>query len=483
MHYAIIFDMRFSVLIGAIAIVWLSGAQDTIPPSPDAMKIAPDRGAPGMTRWLRALGTRASLLLVTAHPDDEDGGMLAYESRGQGARAGLLTLNRGEGGQNVMSSDLYDALGLLRTQELLAADRYMGVDQYFTRAIDYGFSKTREEALEKWGHERVLADAVRVVRMTRPLVIASVFVGAPTDGHGNHQVAGEIAQEVFNAAGDPNRFPEQIRAGLRPWSPLKVYGRTPFFTITEKGMYDYAIDKYVPVRFFDYVTQTWTDNVPPVTIEIPEGQPSPASGLTFVQIAREGLGLQKTQNGGGVTPPPGPMNGSYHRYGSRVPAKDHESSFFDGIDVTLNGIATMATGDTQFLKTGLEGISRVVSDASTRYSVDNPAGIAPLLADGLSRTRKLVDEVNASKLAEPGKSDVLFELGAKERQFQQALAVALDISLMANVAPPEGAGGRGGVPVPTGFGRMQGPTFTMAIPGQSFGVDARIYNQAGTAED
>src|ERR1700691_3966221 len=132
-------------------------------PRVDAIDIAPDRGAAGMSRWLRSLQTRASLLMVTAHPDDEDGGMLAYETRGLGARAGLLTLNRGEGGQNVMAMDLYDALGLTRTEELLTADRYMGVDQYFTRVIDYGFSKTREEALEEWGHDRVLSDAVRVV--------------------------------------------------------------------------------------------------------------------------------------------------------------------------------------------------------------------------------------------------------------------------------------------------------------------------------
>src|SRR5580692_1925956 len=156
---------------------------------PDAMPSPPDRGAAGMARWLRALQTRASLVMFTAHPDDEDGGMLAYEVRGQGARAALMTLTRGEGGQNVMSQDLYDALGLARTEELLIADRYMGVDQYFSSGVDYGFSKTREEALEKWGYERILSDAVRVVRMTRPLVVMSVFMGAATDGHGNHQVA------------------------------------------------------------------------------------------------------------------------------------------------------------------------------------------------------------------------------------------------------------------------------------------------------
>ncbi len=164
--------------------------------------------------------------------------MLAYESRGQGARAALMTLNRGEGGQNVMSMDLYDALGLVRTQELLVAGRYMGVDQYFSSVVDYGFSKTREEALEKWNHDRVLSDSVRVIRMVRPLVITSVFVGAASDGHGNHQVAGQMAQEAFVAAGDPTKFPEQIREGLRPWSPLKVYARAANPQITPEGMFD-----------------------------------------------------------------------------------------------------------------------------------------------------------------------------------------------------------------------------------------------------
>ncbi|PYY13561.1 MAG: GlcNAc-PI de-N-acetylase, partial [Acidobacteria bacterium] len=161
--------------------------------SPDvtAQPISFDRGAAAVWQSLQKLHTRASLLMVTAHPDDEDGGMLTYASRDQGARVALLTLNRGEGGANVMSSDYFDALGLVRTEELLAADQYYGTQQFWTRVIDYGFSKTKEESLDNWGHDRVLADVVRVVRMTRPLVITSVFVGGRTDGHGNHQTAGQ----------------------------------------------------------------------------------------------------------------------------------------------------------------------------------------------------------------------------------------------------------------------------------------------------
>ena len=127
----------------------------------DGRELPIDQGARGLEQMLRRLNTRASLMLIVAHPDDEDGGMLTYYSRGLGARVAVLTLTRGEGGQNAMTGDFEDALGLLRTQELLSADRYLGVDQFFGTEVDFGFSKTKEEAFKKWTHERVLYDAVR----------------------------------------------------------------------------------------------------------------------------------------------------------------------------------------------------------------------------------------------------------------------------------------------------------------------------------
>src|SRR6266478_9613545 len=197
----------------------------SIQPSTYAQEIPINKGSAALWQSLKKLHTRASMMMVTAHPDDEDGGMLTRESRGRGTRVALLTLNRGEGGANIMSPDYFVALGLVRTMELLSAGRYYGVGQYWTRVIDYGFSKTKAESIGKWTHDRVLADVVRVVRTVRPLVIASVFVGGPSDGHGNHQTAGAMAQEAFKAAGDPNMFPEQIGSGLRAWNPLKDYAR------------------------------------------------------------------------------------------------------------------------------------------------------------------------------------------------------------------------------------------------------------------
>lgn len=437
-----------------------------------ALPIDLDRGAAGLSRYLAALRTRASMLMITAHPDDEDGGMLASEARGLGARCSLMSLTRGEGGQNAMTMDLYDALGIMRTQELLAADRYYGVDQYWGTVIDYGFSKTREEALEKWGYDRVLSEVVRVVRMTRPLVITSVFVGAPTDGHGNHQVAGQMAQEAFVAAGDPTRFPEQIRDGLQPWQPLKVYARVPFFAPTKEGtIYDYATDQYVPIRFYDYVNKTWMSKTPAANVSVAEGKEDAAAGLTFGQIGRYGWGHQKSQNGGGTIPQPSLYSSPYHRYGSHVETNDHEESFFDGIDTSLSGIASLAQGETAFLKTGLQQITRLVDEACDRYKPGAPSSAAPALVEGLKATRALLAQVRASSLDEAGKGNVEFELGVKEKQFEKALSMALGLSFDAVVAPEKEPRG----PFAAFGGAIS--KFTVATPGESFVVDARLLDQ------
>ena len=150
-----------------------------------------------------------------------------------------------------------------------------------------------------------------------------------------------MAQEAFNAAGDPTKFPEQLREGLRPWSPLKVYERVPNFSPTKQNtIYDYATDKYVPIRFYDYINKTWLTGKPSVNVTIPTSKWDPATGLTYLQMGREGWGFQKSQNGGGTLPLPSIASSSYHRYGSRVSAGQTESSFYDGIDTSLSGIAS-----------------------------------------------------------------------------------------------------------------------------------------------
>jgi len=440
-------------------------------PSVSAQRLSFDRGAAALWQSLQKLRTRASLLMVTAHPDDEDGGMLAYESRGQGGRVALLTLNRGEGGANVMSPDYFDALGLVRTEELLAADRYYGTQQFWTRVCDYGFSKTKEEALDKWGHDRVLADVVRVVRMTRPLIITSVFVGEPSDGHGNHQVAGQMAQEAFKAAGDPAMFPEQIKEGLRPWKPLKDYARVPFAPITNKGIYDYADGRYYPADFRNYTDGTVIHGELSTAVEIPEGEYNPLLGLTYAQIARVGLGNQKSQNGGTGLPPAEEEMSPYHRFASLVSVPDKESSFFEGVDVSLMGIASLAQGgDTAFLKDGLSQINSLVEKAMNDFSAQHPEVIASPLAAGLKATNVLIAKVAASNLTADSKYDVTYELKVKQAQFGNALAESLGLSALATLAPEK---------EPTGpFARFfrNPPTFQVAIPGQEFWVKVHATN-------
>jgi LmbE family N-acetylglucosaminyl deacetylase len=467
-----------SALIAVLAAVLCSGvfaqhATDfTATPTADAIPLPIDRGAVALRQSLRKLQTRASMLHIVGHPDDEDGGTLTYESRGKGARVDLLTLNRGEGGQNVMGNDYWDALGLVRTQELLQADRYYGVQQYFTRVIDYGFSKTKEEAFEKWGHDQVLYDAVRVVRMTRPLVVTSVFVGGPTDGHGHHQVSGVMAQEVFNAAGDPNVFPDQIRAGLLPWKPLKVYARVPFFAATKDGMYDYATGKYVPVRFYDYVNKKWIEGPLSTDLTVPAGTYDPVLGQSYLQIARTGLGFQRSQNGGSGPAMPGAVGISYHRFASALPVAEKENSFFDGIDISLLGIADLAKGeDNAFLKQGLTRINSDVEDAIAKFDMEHPERTAAALAQGYKATQTLIDEVERSGLSNRVKYDVSHELRVKEQQFNDALAQSLGISMLATVAPEKDPGGR--------FAFFAGTpeTFQVAIPGQQFWVKVTAVNQ------
>src|SRR5688500_5935392 len=170
----------------------------------------PLQGAADAWQKMLKLRTTVSVMHVTAHPDDQHGGVLAELSRGDGARVTLLTLNRGESGDNAIGPQLFDGLGLIRTEELLVSNRYYGVDQqYFTTVVDYGFSKLLEEAMAKWGRDTVLRDVVRIVRMERPTIILSRFQGGERDGHGNHQAAGLMALEAISAAGSKSRYPEQ----------------------------------------------------------------------------------------------------------------------------------------------------------------------------------------------------------------------------------------------------------------------------------
>ncbi len=233
---------RTSILAFSLSLLLLSPLQGQLEPPSTGGIVALDHE-------LRMLGHYRRVLMIGAHPDDEDTELLTVLVRGMGAEGAYLSLNRGEGGQNLIGPELGEALGIIRTEELLAARRLDGARQFFTRAYDFGYSKSLEETWTHWPADTVLKDVVRIVRRFRPQVIVSIFSGAPRDGHGQHQAAGWAAREAFVAAADSTRFPElEQEEGLRAWTALKLYRSTRFDTAAttltlDGGVLDPAVGK------------------------------------------------------------------------------------------------------------------------------------------------------------------------------------------------------------------------------------------------
>src|SRR5215471_9145919 len=385
---------------------------------PDTRPLPQDQGAVHLYQLLAKLKTTARLMQVVAHPDDEDGGMMTLEARGRGASVLLFTLNRGEGGQNKFGTESSDELGILRTLELLQADKYYGVEQRFSSVVDFGFSKTAEETFNKWhGHDVALADLVRAIRIFRPDVLTSRFSGTKRDGHGNHEASGVLTAEAFRAAADPNRFPEQIKEGLLPWQAKKLYLGNP------PGMFgggNVADDAY--------------------TIKLDTGEYSPVLGMSYTQFALEGLSHQTSQGTGGIRVPPGHRY-TYYKLIDSTTAKPagHEPDFFDGVDTSLPGLAARLGAEESkapFLRPALESLEKHVNEAAKLFSLQNPAASAQPLLLGTFGLQRLIPQVKESPLSPPAKADLLVSLESKLSQFQQAANEALGISFEVTVDPP-----------------------------------------------
>jgi LmbE family N-acetylglucosaminyl deacetylase len=425
--------MRIRFLTPAAALM----ATTALSISLHSQRPAQDEGAAGAWQKLLKLQTTASVMHTTAHPDDEHGGVLAMLSRGQGTRVSLLTLTRGESGDNAIGSELFDAVGLLRTEELLIADRYYGVDrQYFTTMIDYGFSKRLDETLAKWGRENVLRDVVRVIRAERPLVLISRFQGNDRDGHGNHQAAGLVTQEAFKAAADPAMFPDQIAAGLRPWQALKLY----LGGVREN--------------------EDWT-------LRVDTGTYDPVLGESYQTFSRIGLSFQRSQNSGQFSPQPGPSISYYKRLQSIVDAPAKEATFFDGIDTTIPGIyKALRKSAPAAAETALQSIDREIKSAVQSFRMVEPSAATPALARALAATR-------AAKRQFGEDPDAVALLALKEEQLQSAIGATLGVTFTARAQPA-------GTQEPTGpfaaFARPAG--MPPVVPGQAFEVRTTFANRS-----
>ena len=419
-------------------------------------EIPQDEGLAGLRLELSRLGTTARLMQVVAHPDDEDGGMLTLEARGHGVSTLLMTLNRGEGGQNKIGSNLSDVLGVLRTEELLAADQYYGVQERFSRVADFGFSKSAEETFAKWGGRDIaLGDMVRVIRTFRPDVLVARFSGTPRDGHGHHQASSILAREAFRAAADPKRFPEQIAQGLEPWQAKKFY-----------------IGNVCPWGATTCPDADWT-------VRLNSGEKSAELGMSYAQFAMEGLRHQLSQGAGNWTLDPGDRFTFYKLVDSVLPStvdkNGHEKSFFDGIDTSLPGLAPASIQDEKNqspLRKQLTDIAQFVAQASQAAKAGDSEDAAKFLTQviaGLDHVRK---EAESAHWSAETKSEFLLRIDAKYQQAESALNLALGVSLRAEVF----SGAKPAAQFPT-----ESDALTAVSPGQEFAVAVTFHNASKQA--
>src|SRR5579864_4173635 len=259
---------------------------------------------------LDRLNVLGSVLMIAAHPDDENTALLAYFARGRKVRTGYLSLTRGEGGQNLIGPEQGDALGVIRTQELLAARRIDGAEQFFTRAIDFGFTKTTEETFQKWGHDKILSDVVWVIRRFQPDVIVLRFTGTPRDGHGQHQVSAILGKEAFSAAADPEKFPEQLQ-WVKPWQAKRIMWNTFAFTRQQE-------EEAAKL---------------PNQIALDLGTYDPVLGHSYAEIAGMSRSMHRSQGMGAPE-----RRGSAKNYLVLVAGEPAAHDIFDGIDLTWNRI-------------------------------------------------------------------------------------------------------------------------------------------------
>jgi LmbE family N-acetylglucosaminyl deacetylase len=289
--------------------------------------------AASILQELREFRTFGTVLIVAAHPDDEDRPLLAFLSKSCDFRIGYLSINRGDGGQNEIGPEFDAKLGVIRTQELLAGRRIDGARQFFTRAIDFGYSKSMDETLRIWDHQAVLGDVVRVIRTFRPDVVVTRFAPVAQPGnHGHHNASALLAVEAFKLAGDPKAYPEQIAEGLAPWQPTRI--------VQDGGNGGLSISG---------------SNTDPVTGETVQA----IAARTSAQHKTQGLGGFGGRGGGGG-------NGNF-RAGFNLLDGAPGTNLMDGIDLTWSRVA------------GGAEIAKLADDLIANFKTDDPAASVPAI--------------------------------------------------------------------------------------------------------
>lgn len=410
--------MRTLLLLAVLASTTLS-AQHQLQP------VAALRGEPALELALRKLDTVGTFMMTTAHPDDENNAMLAYYGHGKGFRTALVTATRGEGGQNEIGPELFEALAVLRTEELLAAHRYDGAEQYFTRAVDFGYSFSIEETLEKWGKQEILGDYVRMIRTIRPdVIVGFVFDG---DGGGqHHQASSHLTLEAFRAAADPAQFPEQMAEGLRPWQAKKFYYTAGFGGPGGPGGRAPQLTGPGASKALMFEGGARYDSV---------------LGRTYNELSGEARSMHKCQGMSQLLPLPGDGGmlgpGSVRAYRLRDTVLPDgldrvEADPFDGVETGLATLAAYA-GSTPpaALTAALTRIGERVAAARQALAARGSAATAAPLAEGLTAVRALRRDLGGMGLDDGARFEIDFRLAQKESQFADTLVIAADVRLEA----------------------------------------------------
>ena len=368
---------------------------------PAAAQLAPipqDRGGNGLGLALRRIGVTPRVLYVTAHPDDENNAMLVRLSRGQGVRTALLTVTRGDGGQNAIGPELFDALAVLRSEELAAIHRYDGVEQYFGLSSDFGFSFSLEENLDRWGREAALEDVVRVVRSFRPDVIVTLPLEGPGGGQAHHAAA-RLARDAFRAAADPGRFPG---AGT-PWQARKLYaggiggGAAAAGTLT------------IPTEVYD-----------------------PLLGATWRRFGALSRTFHRSQGTSQVPSPSGPGESTFVLLDSEPKVTGAERDLLDGLDLSFSSLLRFAPNEEKtapFLRSALAEAQARIDAARAAYDADDPEKTLPSLQPLLMQLRALSAQMRNAPIDPALRDEAVARLADEEADVEAAITLAHGIDV------------------------------------------------------
>ena len=383
---------------------------------------------------LRKLSVSGTFVQAPAHPDDETNSLFALFGYGMGLRVIDVQNNRGDGGQNEIGPELFRNMAVLRTSELLSAHRVDGAEQYFTRAIDYGYSFDPEEVIGKWGRKDIVGDYVRLWRTLRPDVILTMNIQG-RGGDRAHEATTVLVRESFRAAGDPAMYPEQIAGGLRPWQPKKLYfsggapggGRgqssetTPRLTPVNTAAYDPLLGRTYTEIGNDARSYHKCQGLGAIGAGFPGGGRGPAPAAT------DGRGAPAAGRGG---PPQFGGRGGYPLVDTTIAGEmeKQETSVLDGIDISLTGIAQYAGANPpRALTDALAAIQNHAKAAQTAFADGNDAGSAAPAEAGLAGIRALRAQLGSMGLADSARYEIDFRLRLKERDYEDAVLAAHDV--------------------------------------------------------